>query len=205
MLNKFTFVVTFRIQVERHVVDGLFRPTAEPNTLLHHILAGFRNTVFRHASQRRHQLGNVNVGEFLRFFTVDKDFEGHVRLMLNQSRRIFEHGLVPSLVILDQHNLVQSLHIILLVDKVNDKFVIGFDVFREFDTLIDLAVHLEHLENGVLVDNIFIVLEEALQFLFSLFHCLIEILHVFLAHWSALGYKLGHIVCHLHLHDVYVG
>ena len=205
MLNKFAFVVTFCIKVESHVMNRFFCPTAEPNTLLHHVLAGFRNACFGHGSESRHQLGNVDVGEFLRFFTVDKDFEGHVRLMLNQSGRIFEHGLVPSLVILNQHNLVQCLHVILLIDEMDNKFVIGFDVFREFDTLIDLAVHLEHLEYRVLVDNIFIVLEEALQFLFSLFHCLIEILHVFLAHWSALGYKLGHIVCHLHLDNVYVG
>lgn len=62
--------------------------------------------------------------------------------------------------------------------------LVVLDIFRKFDALIDFAVRLQHLENGVLVDVLWIfnqeVVEIILQQLNSLICCLKAML-VFLA------------------------
>lgn len=51
----------------------------------------------------------------------------------------------------------------MLVDIVNYDCFVGVGVFCEFDALVDLAMGLQHLEDGVLMDVLSMVEEEFVE------------------------------------------
>jgi len=86
--------------------------------------------------------------------------------MLDESTSVFMHGLAPHITLFNLNQLFQCLLILLLVDVMNNQVLIAFNIICEVNALLDLAMSLKELVERVLVNVVFIVLQEISEFLF---------------------------------------
>jgi len=81
------------------------------------------------------------------------------------------HSLAPYIALLDVTQLFQSFSVLLLVDVMHYEVLVAFNVICKVNALLDLAMGLQQLVKGVLVDVVFVLLQEGSELsLLSLDH-----------------------------------
>jgi hypothetical protein len=162
-LNDTLCVVDLRVEEECHVVHRLRLAVLPINAVVSDVIEShlhvFHVPAFSHVHKRWHQLWNVDV--FVCFLL--QFCNGFRCTLVYEDRSVPQHGFVTHDWVLDVSHLLQSSDMILLVDVVHDDCVVPLDELGILYALIDLAVALQHLENGFLVDVVLVFRQEVLE------------------------------------------
>ena len=106
--------------------------------------------------ESRHQFWNVNLFELLSLEDVNRLFGA----LVEKDGGVLEHGLVPPNFILNLRNFLERFFVLLLVDVVYDNGIIPLNDLCILDTLVNFAVALQHLENGLDILAVFRLVQE---------------------------------------------
>jgi len=80
--------------------------------------------------------------------------------------------VVSGLTVIDVDQLYESVSELLLVDEMDDELLEAPQVFCKLDTLVNLTMRLQHLEDGVLVDVLLVTLHEVAEVQLQVFQLL---------------------------------
>lgn len=168
-------VICLGVEEESHIVHNLRSTSSPDDAVIRNVIqSNFLVLLMLDVHESRHQLRNVYFSELLSLQLLDR----RLGALVQKDRSVLKHGLISLHFVFDLRHLLEGLLVLLFIDVVDYDSVVSFDDLRILDALINLAVALQNLEDGLHVLAVFGLAQELSEAL--------QLLSVLLAHFFLL-------------------